>query len=201
MPIIPNYSAVNICNLALNQLSEQQIEGLTDSNKAARLCNTFFEQSRDELLRAYDWNFSSSRAVLAQLSTSPLFGWDFAYALPSDYLMLRNREDYGLYRIEDGKLYSNLDSTEFNIRYTRRIDDYNDCDPLFIECWYLYLAYKIAFPLTGDRTLRGEMLQYYKDALIRAKQIDDMEDHPDEEPTEWTDVGRSLRVYGNYKGV
>ena len=201
MPTIPNYSEVNICNLALNQLSEQEIGGLTESSKAARLCNRYFEQSRDELFRAYDWNFASSRVVLAQLSDTPLFGWDFAYALPADFLMLRNRETYGLYRIEDGKLLSDLDSTEFNIRYTRRIDDYNDCDPLFIECWYLYLAYKIAMGLTGDRTLRGEMLQYYKDALIRAKQIDDMEDHPDEEPIPWVTVGRSRRIYGTYKGI
>ncbi len=115
MPTIPNYSAVNICNLALNQLSEQEIGGLTESSKPARLCNRYFEQSRDELCRAYDWNFASSRVVLAQLSEEPLFGWDFAYALPSDFLMLRDKETYGLYRIEDGKLLSNLDTTEFNI--------------------------------------------------------------------------------------
>ncbi|MCK5611815.1 hypothetical protein KAR91_58640 [Candidatus Pacearchaeota archaeon] len=198
MPTIPEYSAVNICNLALNQLSEQEIGGLTETSKPARLCKRYFEQSRDELLRAYDWNFASSRVVLAQLSEEPLFGWDFAYALPTDFLMIRNKETYGSYRIEDGKLLSNKDTTEFNIRYTRRIDDYNDCDALFIECWYLYLAYKIAFPLTGDRTLRGEMLQYYKDALIRAKQVDDIEDHPDADPTPWTLVGRSQRTYGTY---
>ncbi len=148
MPVTPNYSAVNICNLALNQLSEQEIGGLTESSKPARLCNRYFEQSRDELCRAYDWNFASSRVVLAQLAETPLMNWDFTYALPADFLMLRDKENYGLYRIEDGKLLSNLDTTEFNIRYTRRIDDYNDCDALFIECWYLYLAYKIAFPLT-----------------------------------------------------
>ena len=192
---IINYSETVICNMALDELGEPPINGLTDTTKAGVLCNRWFALARDELLQDYDWNFASAYATLPQLSEEPPKDWVYVYSLPSDYLMIRDRDRYGDYAIQDGKkLYSNYFSTEFIIRYTRQITNYNNMRPKFIKALAMYIAYRIAYPLTGDRTLRGEMLQYHKDALRQAKHLDSIEGKQDDTPTKWADVGRTKRA-------
>ena len=187
---------ISICNMALSHLNDTEINNIEGSSKQSRLCNKWFTQALHELLREYDWNFASARATLAQLAETPLYGWDFTYALPANYLMLRGTNCEGLYQIEDGKFLSDQDSAEIEIRYTRDYTDYNELDPVFLAAFTYYLAYYIAYGITGDRTIKAEMYQYYREKVVRAKTIDDIEDSPEEEPTPWIIVGRSVRTYG-----
>jgi hypothetical protein len=52
-------SDIEICNLALSRLGADTITSLTaDATKEDRLCNQFYAQFRDELLRSFAWNFA-----------------------------------------------------------------------------------------------------------------------------------------------
>jgi hypothetical protein len=58
-------SDVQVCNLALSRIGASTITSLTaDSTKEDRLCNQFYSQFRDELLKSFVWNFA--------LKTTPL---------------------------------------------------------------------------------------------------------------------------------
>src|SRR3954462_4683418 len=62
----------------------KRILALTDSVGSAGIASDVLESERNDLLRDGVWNFTITRIELAQLSDLPVFGWEFAYALPSD---------------------------------------------------------------------------------------------------------------------
>jgi hypothetical protein len=57
--------AVEICNLALSRIGANTITSLTiDSAKEDRLCNLFYAQFRDEILKSFAWNFAMKATPL-----------------------------------------------------------------------------------------------------------------------------------------
>jgi len=80
---------VSICSNALRRLGDAPITSLTDDTERARLCNAFFPDARDTVLRAHPWNFAITRASLPQLSDTPAYGFNYMYALPTDPYCLR----------------------------------------------------------------------------------------------------------------
>ena len=80
---------VSICSNALRRLGDSPIASLTEDSERARLCNAFYEPSRDAILRSHTWNFAINRANLAKLSTSPAFEYANQFALPTDPFCLR----------------------------------------------------------------------------------------------------------------
>ena len=79
-------SDTNIANRALRLLKAQRVTSLTDGSKNANVVNDVFTEIRDDLLRGHTWHFARRLVKLARLSAAPVFGFDFAYALPSDWL-------------------------------------------------------------------------------------------------------------------
>jgi hypothetical protein len=80
---------VSICANALRRLGDDPITSLTDDTERARLCNAFYTDARDAVLRSHPFNFSITRTTLAQLSDTPAYGYDYQYALPTDPYCLR----------------------------------------------------------------------------------------------------------------
>ena len=62
---------VSICSNALRRLGDDPITSLTDDTERARLCNSFYPDARDAVLRLHTWNFAVTRASLAQLAAAP----------------------------------------------------------------------------------------------------------------------------------
>jgi len=56
---------VSICSNALRRLGDDPITSLTDDTERARLCNAFYQDSRDLVLRSHPWNFAITRASTA----------------------------------------------------------------------------------------------------------------------------------------
>jgi len=84
MGVIDTTANIALCNQSLGLLGAEAIElGGTDQNHT--YCETFFEQSRDEILAGHKWNFAKKRALAIQ-TTDPLFGYDNAFTKPSDCL-------------------------------------------------------------------------------------------------------------------
>jgi hypothetical protein len=68
---------ISICNLALSRIGASTITSLTaNSVKEDRLCNQFYAQFRDELLRSFAWNFAIKTT---RLNLTDLFETDTDY--------------------------------------------------------------------------------------------------------------------------
>lgn len=174
--------AVEICNRALIRLGEETITDLTDDSDRARICNAFYQDIVDSVLSEYPWNFAIYRAELAQLTTSPV--WDFAYAyqLPTDPYCLRVLEadidDLDLYpwQREGDTLVTDMGSVK--IKYLARITDPNKIPPLVRELIAVRLAAEIAYPITGDAKLAVSLWELYGKKEKEARLADGQEGTP-----------------------
>lgn len=85
----------DIFNLALGNLGDQEIEDTSPSRltKQYIFANRFYEQSRDEVLVSHLWNEAMVKAIILQVATGPLFGYDRTYAKPSDALRIVSVDD------------------------------------------------------------------------------------------------------------
>jgi hypothetical protein len=84
-------SEVEICNLALAHLGDDATIASIDppeGSAQAEHCQRFYPIARDNLLELHDWNFASTRAALAQI-TSPTPSWRYAYVRPANCLTVR----------------------------------------------------------------------------------------------------------------
>lgn len=81
-------SVVDICNLALAHLGDDATVSSIDppeGSAQAEHCARFYPIARDAVLEAHDWNFASTRAVLAQV-TPNWSSWAYCYTLPAECL-------------------------------------------------------------------------------------------------------------------
>lgn len=180
-------SETSIANMALGKLGARRIIALDEESTEARACLLHYAETRDEILRHHRWNFAIKRVTLTQLPVEPLFGWRFAYQLPTDCMRVLelNGIDPGRrirpWEIEEHTLLANDEQAD--IRYISRVTDANQFDPLFVEAFALKLASKIARPLTGSGPLAGEMLtEYEKLTGNRARRTDAFEQSPERIP-------------------
>ena len=84
-------SEVDICNLALSHVGDDATvasinppEGSTQASHCAR----FYPIARDFLLDSHNWGFCTTRATLNLLTVTPVSGWLYAYAKPSNVLKM-----------------------------------------------------------------------------------------------------------------
>ena len=166
-------SQIDICNLALTKLGDTNISSITQNARPAKLLNQCYELMLEEVLRAYDWNFATGRAQLARLDEDPIFGYDFQYSLPADYLKIRKFFNaYGAgfirpqYEIEGRKLLTNEETVQ--IIYTKKITDTTYFDSLFISAFAARLALEICESLTGKSTLKQILYQEYQIIMAKA---------------------------------
>ena len=169
-------SKVLIANRALTKLGEARIISLTDTSKAATTLNSMFDTVRDDELRAHRWHFAKTRAQLAALSTPPIFGFAYAYQLPTDYMSLiqvgnllvyPRMDTRGLFSIEGNQLLTDL-GPSLPLRYIKRVEDPNLYDASFIEAFACRLAWESCESLTQSATKRQLAASEYEAAIRRA---------------------------------
>lgn len=172
--------ATTICNLALAHIGEVQILNIDEESKEARTCKTFYDQTRDECLREHRWNFAMKRVELSRLVDKPLAKWLYQYQLPTDCLRVLEVNDFDerepdvRFAIEGRALLT--DEETANIRYIWRVNTASLFDPLFIEAFAVKLASKMAKPVTGNSTLKSDLLtEYNRITGPRAKHADAIE--------------------------
>lgn len=143
----------DICNRALGRIGEERIMSMADASAAARACDLHFAGTRDEVLRGHRWNFATSRVALSRLSDAPAFGWDYQFALPTDFLRALEvncaEDDVGYpWAVEGSNLLTN--ETAVNLVYIRRETNVAKWDSLFGEALTLKLAMKLATVIRGS---------------------------------------------------
>ena len=187
-------SEVAICNAALAKVSNNRITSLTEGSTAGNLCNEMYERIRDRLLRRHIWNFNKKRVKLAQLSTAPVFGWTYAYQLPSDWVrnIAVHADSSGLSPTHDYETEGRTilaDHENLYLVYGARITDPNDFDDMFREALAYALAVELAVPLAKSATLRDRMDAAFQAYVMEAQTIDGQDDPPQYPPESgWADV-------------
>lgn len=79
---------IDICNLAIGLLGNYpDIENIdTPEDGVEATCALWYDVTRQKLLRLLIPNFSMSRRIVSQLSSTPDFGYAYAYEYPNDCL-------------------------------------------------------------------------------------------------------------------
>ncbi len=152
-------TAVQIANLALMRVGHgQAIAALTESSPAAITINAIFEFDRDLVLREFAWPFAATYAALGLVEESPNDDWDYAYQYPADCLVaLKVVNTVGRTEIQPipfevanattGRLIY-TDQDEATLKYTKRVTDAAQFDPLFASALAWKLASDVAMSLS-----------------------------------------------------
>lgn len=178
-------SVVEICNMALAKLGANMITSLADDSAEAIICNLFYEDIRDGLLREHAWNFAEKRVSLALLSTTPAFGFSLAYALPSDCVHARHLStESSNFKVSGKEVHTDVESAMLS--YTSRIIDPTFYDPNFVQALYGRLGAEICENVTGSSGKVQQMVALYQEAMAKAQASDAAEGNEESEAEdEW----------------
>ena len=147
-----------ITNIALSHARETLLSGNVETTDEliAETVLLHYDQTLKKVLGRVRPSFAQKRATLTLNATSPEFGWDNAYVLPTDFVELVrfNGDDEepinnDLFEIEGRNLLT--DEGEAFIIYTRFEEDSSLYDAEFIEAFALLLGAKIVNARRGDR--------------------------------------------------
>ena len=183
-------SETSIANAALTLLGERRINSLDESSKTAKTLKERFDEVRDEVLRAYPWNFATKRASIAKDVIAPEWGFDNAFTLPADCLRVLEIDNPAKYpyRIEGRKIVTDL-GAPLKIEYTAQVTDPQQMDVMFRQAFGAALAANVAEAITGTTTKVQELLDI-RDAKMKASRTPDAQEHSPRtiEASEWLDA-------------
>lgn len=204
----------DICNMALdfvgsNSITSLNVNSVDDSNskKAIRKCNRFFDQARDEILTRYRWRCALARAELAEDPTPPVGDeWDKRFQLPSTPLwclrVLQMELPNMSFSVEKRFLLTN--ESQAIIKFISRVENYGELDAHAVWAIANSLGAKIAVSLQGDKgvAIKDNLLDELEKIIIpEAKKANALQAN---EPsvhkafdTEWT----AARQTGPWRGI
>ncbi len=170
-------SVVDICNLAMTVLGADRITSISDNNENARRLSAIYDECLKDVLRAHPWNFAITRVALAVLVSTPVFGFDYEYQLPSDCLRVIEVTDGTSpivdFKVEGRKLLLNYDSVY--IKYIAYITDTTQFTSQFVFVLASRLAAELAYAITNNKATAELMTQVYMDRLQKCKETDAQE--------------------------
>ena len=165
-----------IANLALGNLGEASIQSLSDNNARARACSSRIDDVIVTILRMHVWNSALERKLLTNIG-EPIFGWNYIYQLPADYIKVVEVEPVSKYIVEKKNILSN--EKTLYLLYVATPTDINNLDPLLAEAIAMKLAWEIAETLTSKAGLKQEMMQKYIIALQEARSANSKDRTPE----------------------
>jgi len=156
------HSKISICNLALAALGADPIRAFDENNKRARMCDVFYDMSRDLLLAKFDWPFARVYASLNQVDTTSMTVPDnqYVWQLPVDCMTPRTIQQLGSkdrWRVMGDKIYCDL-SDEVYLYYTKKITNPSLFTDTYVALLTLRLAVSMGPAITSDKKL-VELLQ------------------------------------------
>ena len=175
-------SVIDICNVALGHLgNSRRIASIDppDGSAEADYAATFYPIALAEALEMSDWSFARKRQVLGLLSTNESSIWAYAYAKPSDCLVVRRiptgnptaaEQDTEPFDVEGDVIYTNKAGA--TLVYTRPITDPAKFTPSFVSgLGYLVGSYMAGPIIKGaegagaSQSLRKVAASVFKSAI------------------------------------
>lgn len=200
-------SNIDIINVALRRVGARRINSLADDSDEAAVAGDVYDNTLDELLRAHFWNFATKREKLARETDVPTFQFDFAYALPSDWIrtVSVHPDDSGvthmLYKEEliEGQKTILASTEDVYMRYIARITDPNIWSADFRDVVSYNLARDMAIVIASSNTLLTNLDALARRALAKARSSDSMGSSPERRPRgSWvTRRGTSRPIVGS----
>ena len=140
-------SATEICRQAILRIGTADV--FKPYGEPMSIATSLFDQTRNELLADFDWQFARSQSTLAFDLTPPLFGYAKRYALPVTALkVLRvngvdEDENFGQWEIVSGYIHTNFTPT-IQLEYTAIVSDATKFPPVFTNMLTVTLAMKLS---------------------------------------------------------
>lgn len=181
-------SKTRIINSALLKCGEEAIASPDDDSRAARYSNRQYDIIRDNLLRAYNWNFAIGRATTAPDATAPAFGFAYQHQMPDDCLRVIGVFDEAEpiqnytsstvpHKIEGRSILTDEDT--LYIFYIKRVTDEALFDATFNEAFALALAIDLAYFLTAGNDRVSRLEDRFLKSIRLAKLADAIEGSPE----------------------
>jgi hypothetical protein len=148
-------SDIEICNLGLAKFGDKKITTITAPTcKEERECKVLYPLMRDTLTSSHPWNFAMKRAdITGSLTTTPAFGWDYAYTLPADCLRVWEfSTDYTEnpdFEIEGGLLLTDEEEYIY-IRYLYQVTETGKFPMAYVNCLATLLGAELAPLIMGS---------------------------------------------------
>lgn len=161
---------IDICTSALLLVGADEITSFEDSTREAKLCASIYQTTFDALLQTHPWRFSIGQVLLNRLDATPLFGYSYAFQLPSNYLRLIGKNNTALkHDIFEDKLYCDASSVSLNYQFTpseTRLPAY------FVRALEFELAQILSIALVEDDNKHELFRRSAREQLIRGKSTD-----------------------------
>lgn len=179
-----------VINAALRLIGASPVVSLEDGSTAANAAADLYPELRDGMLRAHPWAFATKRQKLAQSATAPVFGFDYAYPVPADWLRTISVHDNDneagaiVYREEQSAdtrvIVTNTD--ECWMLYIARVTNPNMMSADFRRALENALARDLAVPIASSNTLQDTYERRAERLLARARSADGMGSFPKSRP-------------------
>lgn len=157
-------SDVDIVNRALQRIGSRRIGNLaTDTSREGTEARTMYTMVRDAELRMNCWRFSIKRATISNTGTAPLFGRDYQYPLPADYVrkcpLDPKLKPYPNDVLFEGAFILTDDAGPFHLRYVSNTVSPERYDPLFAEALSARLAMELGPILVQAETSEMDRIE------------------------------------------
>lgn len=195
-----------IANKALLKIAEAPIDSLDNAeSKASRTMKLLLPQAKRYIFRQHPWNCLRARSIVTVSADTPLFGYKYKYALPTDCiraLAIQGTDgdyvpfyeaSYGgtipgdkQYVIEgkyiltntEPSLDNNTEQPGLNFVYTKFPENLTVLDSDIVELLSYYLAVESAFTFTGSVALKQQLIAEQKECLKNARAVNAQEIAP-----------------------
>lgn len=183
-------SKVQIANMALSHVGERNvIEIFGEKTTNGGLADTWYDFSREAVLKAYDWSFARQRIALAlDKAEAPDGIWTFRYLYPTECISIRRLVSSTSWPAGEGrkvpftielntlKQKTVLTDLEFAVaRYTGNIIETSLFSPMFVLALARLLAHHMAMSITGKMAIADRQLQIFNSLLVSGAGIDAQE--------------------------
>lgn len=131
-----------------------------------------FDTTYNSMLSLKNWKFAQKRIKLERLNETSLFGYNYVFQLPSDFLnitKINNENIYSLnYEINEDTLLCNEEDVE--IEYVSKDIEIDKIISLLIEYLEYKMASKLAIPVAEDSQLAFTLSKFADEILKKASQ-------------------------------
>ena len=170
-------SKTTIFNMALNELGVSAPITNADAQDDSRaiILNNFYEIARDEVLKAFDWNFAEKYRVLTRTKDTCLDPrFNYVYDCPADCLSAREiylvngddkKKKFRMSANEQGKKVILTEHEDVILRYTRQIEKEVYFDAEYAMSLALYLAGLTGNSITGSEQKALNALRKYNERV------------------------------------
>jgi len=199
-------STTAVINGALRRLGGNRITSIDDGSTNANYALDIYPDLLTDTLRSHDWNFATKRAKLAQLVAVPVFEFENAFAVPSDWLRTTSLHDNDAgvstfdYRFETVGTQQIIAASREDVwmRYIYKVEDPTYWVADFRMYMILALASDLAIPVASSQGLHDRFAVRARQKLAQAKAADAMDSFPERRPEgSWVTSrgGRRPRVF------